>query len=1058
MADNNTPSAQKTPEELEKERIKKEKQKQKEEEKAAKLAKLQAKKEALKAQEEKKAQKAQTANTDNNTKEKEPKKKDDADEPFVNDTPPGEKKDTTKPMRKSYDPKAVEAAWYEWWEKKQFFHADNQSTNKEKFVMVIPPPNVTGQLHLGHALTNSVEDTITRWHRMCGKVALWVPGSDHAGIATQAVVEKKLWKDFQKTRHDLGREKFIEEVWKWKNDYGSRIYNQLRRIGSSVDWQRVAFTMDETRSRAVTEAFVRMYNDGLIYRDTRLVNWSCKLNTAISDIEVDHIQIEKRTKLKVPGHQGEYEFGVLTEFAYKVDGQDTEIVVATTRPETMLGDTAVAVHPDDPRYKSLHGKFLIHPFHNRKIPIVTDSILVDMKFGTGAVKVTPAHDPNDYACGKRNNLQFINILNENGTLNAEAGPFQGMMRFDARVAVIEALKEKGLYRGTKENPMTLGLCSRSKDVIEPFLKPQWYVNCKPMAERAVKAVETGELEIIPASHKTTWYQWLNNIHDWCISRQLWWGHRCPAYLVIIDGKRPDAAASTHWVVGRDYNEALENALKKNPGVAKDKITLEQDPDVLDTWFSSGLFPFSVFGWPDDTADMRAFYPTTLLETGHDILFFWVARMVMMGLQLTGQLPFKQVFLHAMVRDSHGRKMSKSLGNVINPIDMIEGISLDNLHNTLLEGNLDPREVEKAKSGQKADFPNGIPECGTDAMRFALVAYTTQGRDINLDVLRVAAYRNFCNKLWNATKFALMTLGDNFKPADTERKQVNTSNPWEAWILSRLSNAIKSANEGFQAYDFAKVTTAIYNFWLYELCDIYLESMKPLARSTDNNASATLASAKETLYTCLENGLRLLHPTMPFVTEELWQRLPRRASHAHIESICIAQYPQFVAEWIHEESEKQVEFVMNVVSSVRRMRASFMLTAQKPKLYINLTNEAINKWLHKFTDVMIFLSHSSEIAVTLNQTVPPEGCAVEIVDENAQVYMLVKGIVDIAAEIDKLEKKNAKIQADYTKLQKNTNDKLPENKKQENLQRLEAMKAELDTANTTIANLKKFLEK
>jgi len=682
-------------------------------------------------------------------------------------TPIGEKKSVQGDMPKGYSPQAVESAWYEWWEKCGFFEPD-QDDKKEPFVMVIPPPNVTGSLHIGHALTNSIQDTVIRWRRMSGYRTLWVPGTDHAGIATQTVVEKKVARETGKTRHDLGRETFIGEVWKYVDDYGHRITNQLRRLGSSVDWERSVFTMDDIRSNAVKEAFVQMYNKGLIYRDNRLVNWCCKLKTAVSDIEVDYIDIPKRMKVSVPGYDEDVEFGAITSFAYPYEDGSGEIVVATTRPETMLGDTAVAVHPDDDRYKHVVGKFLVHPINGRKIPVIADAELVDPEFGTGAVKITPAHDPNDFATGKRHNLEFINILDDNGCLNANGtGQFAGQRRFDARVTVVEHLKEIGLFRGVEDNPMRLGLCSRSKDVIEPVLKPQWWVSCEKMAADACDAVRSKELQIIPSDYEATWFRWMENIRDWCISRQLWWGHRIPAYYVLLNSDEnagsPGAPSEQmqHWVVGISEEDARKVAEAKYPG---QQFTLVQDEDVLDTWFSSGLFPFSVFGWPNQSENLSNFFPGALLETGNDILFFWVARMVMMSQTLTGKLPFEKVYLHALVRDAHGRKMSKSLGNVIDPIAVIEGITLEQLHETLKGGNLDPIEIEKAKAGQKSDFPDGIEECGADALRFALVSYTSQGRDINLDIKRVVSYRHWCNKLWNAIRFAMMNLGSDVRHA------------------------------------------------------------------------------------------------------------------------------------------------------------------------------------------------------------------------------------------------------------------------------------------------------
>uniref|UniRef100_F1KZF2 valine--tRNA ligase n=1 Tax=Ascaris suum TaxID=6253 RepID=F1KZF2_ASCSU len=608
----------------------------------------------------------------------------------------GEKKDTSIEIPNAYSPKYVEAAWYEWWEKEGFFRPEyggrdlSKPNPKGTFTIVIPPPNVTGTLHLGHALATSVEDTLCRWHRMKGKTVLFNPGCDHAGIATQVVVEKRLKKERGLTRHDLGREKFIEEVWKWKDEKGVVIYDQLRKMGAGVDWERACFMMDPKMMRAVTHAFVDMHDKGVIYRSNRLVNWSCTLRSAISDIEVDKIELNGRTLLSVPGHPKKVEFGVLVSFAYPVEGSDEEVVVATTRVETMLGDTAIAVHPDDDRYHHLIGKFCKHPFVDRRLPIVADSF-VEKEFGTGAVKITPAHDHNDYGVGVRHNLPFITIFTDDGEMNDKCGQFKGMKRFEAREAVLEALKKKGLYRDVKDNPMIVPICSRSKDVIEPILKSQWYVKCDIMAQRAKEAVARGDLVIIPDYHVATWNRWLDGMRDWCISRQLWWGHRIPAYFVTVDDPSIPAGNSddnNYWVSAHNEAEAIEKAAKKF-NVPKEKISVKWDEDVLDTWFSSGMWPFTVFGWPEKTSDLKNFFPGSVLETGHDILFFWVARMVFMSQELTGQLPFKEVYLHAMIRDAHGRKMSKSLGNVIDPIDVIHGISLAQLNKQLESGNLDP---------------------------------------------------------------------------------------------------------------------------------------------------------------------------------------------------------------------------------------------------------------------------------------------------------------------------------------------------------------------------------
>ncbi|RWS05960.1 Valine--tRNA ligase-like protein, partial [Dinothrombium tinctorium] len=859
-----------------------------------------------------------------------------------------------------------------------------------KFVMVIPPPNVTGSLHLGHALTMSVEDAITRWHRMKGRTTIWAPGCDHAGIATQVVVEKKLMREKQLTRHDLGREKFVEEVWNWKNEKGDKIYEQLKLMGCSVDWDRNTFTLDPKMSRAVTEAFVRLHERGLIYRSYRLVNWSCTLRSAISDIEVDKIDLNGRTLLSVPGYESKVEFGVLISFAYPVEGEgNDEIVVATTRIETMLGDTAVAVHPEDARYKHLHGKSVIHPLVNRKMPIICDEY-VDPNFGTGAVKITPAHDHNDYEVGKRHKLPFINILEDNGLIAEGFGEFSGMKRFDARKSVIEALKSKGLYRETKEHTMVVPICSRSKDIVEPLLKVQWYVNCNQMAKRSVDAVKNGELKIIPQLHTKTWFMWLENIRDWCISRQLWWGHRIPAYYVSTNDNSIDLSQFTEndrWFSGRSEEEAKEKAAKKL-NIDTSKILLQQDEDVLDTWFSSGLFPMAVFGWPENTKDLQAFYPGTLLETGTDILFFWVARMVMLGLELMDKLPFKEVYLHSIVRDAHGRKMSKSLGNVIDPIDVIKGISLQELHKMLYESNLDPNEIEKAKQGQKADFPNGIPECGTDALRFALCAYTAQGRAINLDIKRVEGYRHFCNKLWNAIKFTIINLGNNFVPYK-EHILTGKESKMDLWLLSRLSHATDLCNEAFDNYDFAAATTACYNLWLYELCDVYLECIKPINQKGDEESKQT---AKQTLYTAVDIGLRLLHPFMPFVTEELFQRLPRR-SVEEPPSLCITRYPEsklFV--WKRDEDlEKDVAFAQNVIRNVRSLRSEKNLVKQKEDLFIKCKSEETQQSLKPLLDVIQHLSISSSIEMLSSHKSPPDGCATIPISENCEAYLTLNNV-------------------------------------------------------------------
>ncbi|KAI0031097.1 tRNA synthetases class I-domain-containing protein [Vararia minispora EC-137] len=932
------------------------------------------------------------------------KKKEEAESDFVNTTPPGQKKDMSQPMAAGYNPIAVEAAWYDWWLEQGFFKPRLASDNKIRpeglFVITAPPPNVTGSLHIGHALTTAIQDCLVRWNRMLGKTTLFLPGFDHAGISTQSVVEKRLFKSTGQTRHDLGREKFLETVMDWKNEYQERITRQQQRLGGSYDWSRAAFTMDPQRSKAVIENFCRLHEDGILYRANRLVNWCVRLNTTLSNLEVDQKQLEGRTLLNVPGYDAKekFEFGVIVSFAYPIEGSNERIIVATTRPETMLGDTAIAVHPNDTRYKHLHGKFAKHPFVDRKIPIVTDEIAVDMEFGTGAVKITPAHDPNDYEVGQRHRLDFVNILNDDGTFNENAGPkFQGMKRFHARVEVIKSLKENGLYIETKDNPMTIPICSKSGDVIEPVLKPQWWVNCKPLAEKAIQRTQAGDLRIAPKQSEAEWYRWLESIQDWCISRQLWWGHRCPAYFVNIEGKEQNSNDGKWWVVGRSVEEATDRATKLAAGA---KFTLEQDDDVLDTWFSSGLWPFSTLGWPDKTFDYDTFYPGSMLETGWDILFFWVARMVMLGLHLTGKMPFEEVFCHAMIRDAHGRKMSKSLGNVIDPIDVIQGLLLEKLHEKLYEGNLDEKEIAKATAGQKKDFPKGIPQCGTDALRFALCAYSGGGRDINLEILRVEGYRKFCNKIFNATKFAMLKLDDSFI-AESSAKPTGKESLVERWILHKLNIAATEINKQLVERNFMAATTVAYNFWLYELCDVYIEAMKPMA---DASASeATRVSAQQTLYTCLDHGFRLLHPFMPFVTEELWQRLPRRPNDP-TPSIMLASYPVRDEAAVFEDAEKQFDLVFSAIRTGRSLAASYNLQSDI-QLFLHVQSDAEAMLFESQVPTMVTLTKGCKsIKIIRDVSEVQAGCGSAALTPTIAVHILVRGLVDLEAEIAKAEKK------------------------------------------------------
>jgi len=965
----------------------------------------------------------------------------------IDETPHGEKKNMSGEMAANYEPRAVESAWNAWWEKRGFFTADAKAAKNTKeskrFIMVIPPPNVTGSLHLGHTLTCAIEDCLTRWHRMRGDVTLWLPGTDHAGIATQTVVERLLYKTEKLTRHDLGREPFLERVWAWKEKNGNRITQQLRKIAASVDWTRERFTMDPMLGRAVEAAFMHFHEKGLIYRDNRLVNWCPHLRTALSDLEVDHEDLPGKTMLSIPGYDDQVEVGVLCEFKYMIKGSTDFLVVATTRLETMLGDTAVAVHPEDDRYKRFVGKEVEHPFiADRKMVVVADS-MVDREFGTGCVKITPAHDHNDFKVGQRHKLAFICVFNEDGHINQAGGQFSGQHRFAARKAVEVALAEKKLWVGKKSHAMRLGLCSRSKDIIEPHLKPQWWMDCKELAEKSVNALRQGELKIVPEFHHQTWYHWLENIQEWCISRQLWWGHRIPAYRVVKPEQQEEL-----WFTGKTKEEATNKAAAK---LGVKEVVVEQDEDVLDTWFSSGLFPFSVFGWPDvkDNDDLDAFFPTSLLETGHDILFFWVARMVMMSIGITGKLPFHTVYLHAMVRDAHGRKMSKSLGNVIDPIEMIEGISLEDLNKKLLDGNLPEKEIVKAKAGQARDYPDGIPECGADALRFGLLAYTLQGRNVNLDINRVVGYRHFCNKVWNATKFGLRYFGDDFVFSGALRLDAKLA--WEdKWILSKLSACAEKTNQGFEKYEFANCTTATYGFFLYELCDVYLELLKPRFYGDDVETAAITEDrkvAREVLYVCLDWSLRLMHPLLPYLTEELYQRLP--PSPCKYESICIASFPTNVIAWRSDAVESEMEVMAEISKRFRSQKTSLGFNpGARPQGFVRHADPYWRKKLVSLATRIGRMSQIGDVQVLPDEQSPaPQGAMQEVVNDKCVIFTEVKGL-DLSQELAKLQKKvlaaGNTIKSYENKVSiPNYVEKVPENVREANAQKLEAARVELE---------------
>ncbi|KAG9697153.1 valyl-tRNA synthetase-like protein, partial [Aureobasidium melanogenum] len=992
--DAEAPKKQKTEKELAKERAKAEK--------ARKFAEKQAKQSA--------------AAPAGKAKEKKPKVKEEALPKYVEETPKGEKK-ILKPLddeyHKAYIPSVVESAWYDWWEKEGFhepeFGPDGNVKPRGYFVISEPPPNVTGALHCGHALATSLQDTLIRWNRMRGYTTLFLPGCDHAGISTQSVVEKMLWRKQQKTRHDLGREKFVETVWEWKEEYHKKINTVLKRMGGSFDWTREAFTMDANLSAAVTETFVRMHEEGYIYRSGRLVNWCTQLNTALSNLEVDNKELTGRTLLDVPGYERKVEFGVITHFKYPIEGTDEMIEVATTRPETMLGDSGIAVHPSDERYKHLVGKKAKHPFVDRLLPIFADEY-VDPEFGTGAVKITPAHDPNDFNLGTKHKLEFITVLNDDGTMNGNAGQFEGQKRFDTRYSVVEELTKLGLFVKKEDNPMKVPLCSKSKDVIEPLMKPQWWMKMRELADASIDVVKNGEIKIRPEGAERNYYHWMRNINDWCLSRQLWWGHQIPAYFVKLEGQENDESTDDFWVVGRTEEEAKQKAEKRFPGK---KYELVRDPDCLDTWFSSGLWPFSTLGWPNKTPDFEKLYPTSVLETGWDILFFWVARMIMFGLKLTGKVPFTEVYCHSLIRDSEGRKMSKSLGNVIDPVDIMEGITLQELHDKLLQGNLDPKEVKNATKYQKDSFPQGIPECGADALRFSLIQYTTGGGDIAFDVKVMAGYRRFCNKIYQATKYVLGNLPEGFVPQAKGGKTGRESLP-ERWILHKFTTAAKEINEALAAREFSRSTSLAYQYWYENLCDVYIENSKAIIR---DGTEEEKRSAVDTLYTVLEGALCMIHPFMPFLSEELWQRLPRRSGDK-TKSIVVAAYPEYDASLEDFESEAAYEVILGASKGVRSLMSEYLIK-EDAKAIVQCYDEKTYKTAADEQASIKSLSGKAltNLSIIGPNDATPTGCAVFAVSSSVAVFLEVAGRVDIDAEITRAQQKLKKAADGATKQRK-----------------------------------------
>ncbi|NPC85372.1 valine--tRNA ligase, partial [Pyxidicoccus fallax] len=880
--------------------------------------------------------------------------------------------DTTE-LSKAYEPTEVEARWYACWMERNYFRAEATS-DKPAFSIVLPPPNVTGSLHIGHALTATIQDILARWKRMSGFNTLWLPGTDHAGIATQMVVEKELKKTEGKSRHDLGRAAFLERVWEWKGKYGARIGEQHRFLGASLDWSRERFTMDEQSSAAVREVFVRLYEEGLMYRAQKLINWCPSCRTALSDLEVEHEESKK---------------GSIWHIRYPVKDSDRTLTVATTRPETMLGDTAVAIHPEDERYLGLAGKSVKLPLTDREIPIIADAELVDPKFGTGVVKVTPAHDFNDYQTGLRHKLPMLTILDEAARMTKETGKYAGLDRFEARKQVLADLTEQGLLEKEEPHMLNVGTCQRCATVVEPRLSPQWFIKIEPLAKPAIEAVEQGRTKFVPESWTNTFFHWMRNIHDWCVSRQLWWGHQIPAYYCTSCSPRQGddtdlpLDAPTVKVGGVDFARAEPIVAREQPKSCPKcgGASFIQDPDVLDTWFSSGLWPFSTLGWPRETPELKTFYPTSVMETGHDIIFFWVARMMMMGIHFMGDVPFRTVYLHAMVRDEKGQKMSKTKGNVIDPLDIVLGAPADKLQPTL-----------------KNRFPQGMPPFGADALRFTLASLTQQGRDIKLSMDRLEGYKAFGNKLWNASRFALMNMGDfRMEAGPLDRSTLTLA---DRWILSRLQRATTEARALLESYSFGEAASTLYQFLWAEFCDWYIELAKGSLYGED---AAAKDSTRRVLVYCLDRILRLLHPFMPFITEEIWQKLPMARP---TDSIMIAPYPEPDAAHVDEAAEGEMAPVIAAIEGLRTIRGESNLSpATKVKAVVQSADVRTRELLERWRGYLMPLAGLSEVTVGAPGAKPPQAAA--FVGSNLEIYVPLAGLVDLDAERERLKKEIAR---------------------------------------------------
>jgi len=833
----------------------------------------------------------------------------------------------SKNIAKQYDPAQVEDRLYKFWMDNGYFHAE-PDPQKEPFTIVIPPPNVTGQLHMGHALDETLQDILIRYKRMQGYCTLWVPGTDHAGIATQIKVEENLRVNEGLTRYDLGREKFLERVWDWKNTYGNRIINQLKKIGSSCDWERERFTMDEGCSKAVREVFVNLYEKGLIYQGSRIINWCPHCITALSDAEVEHVE----------------QAGHFWHIKYPIKDSDDYVIIATTRPETLLGDTAVAVNPEDERYKDIVGKTLILPLVNREIPVIADEY-VDKEFGTGCVKITPAHDPNDFEVGMRHNLEMIKVLNDDATVNKYGGKYEGMDRYEARKAMVEDLDKLGLLVKVEDHSHNVGQCYRCSTTVEPIISKQWFVKMKPLAEPAIEAVTSKQTEFVPERFSKTYMNWMENVFDWCISRQLWWGHRIPAFYC---------------------DECGETTVSKEDITVCPKCgaKVRQDEDVLDTWFSSALWPFSTLGWPDKTKDLEYFYPTSVLVTGYDIIFFWVARMIFSGMEHMKKAPFKHVFIHGLVRDSQGRKMSKSLGNGIDPLEIID-------------------------------------KYGADALRFTLATGNAPGNDMRFYIERVEASRNFANKIWNASRFTLMNLDiEENKLPDACDLQLE-----DKWILSKYNTLVKEVTDNLDNFELGIAVSKLYDFIWDNFCDWYIELVKPRLFDKENQTAKT---AQYVLTYVLSNTMKLLHPFMPFITEEIWQHLPHDG-----ESIMVSEFPKFKEELCFETEEKQTEMIMSAVVAIRNRRAEMNVPPSKKAQVIVVTDkeDIFSKgisYFEKLASAQNVLVQKTKDGIDAN--------AVNIVVDGAELYMPLGELVDKDKELERLNKEKVKLEGEIKRVE------------------------------------------